>query len=59
MLGDLSALCGGRVFNSDTDGQLKGVVVADLGQARRVVVTRDTTSIVDGMGSSDAVEQQS
>jgi len=56
MLGDLSAVCGGRVFNSDTDGQLREVTLADLGQARRVVVSRDSTSIVDGMGSSDAVE---
>ena len=39
------------MFNNDTDGQLKGVVVSDLGQARRVVVTRDTTSIIDGMPS--------
>jgi chaperonin GroEL len=58
ILGDLTALCGGRVFNNDTEGQLKLVRLEDLGQARRVVVTRDNTSIIDGAGKQDLIDRR-
>lgn len=58
MLGDLAAVCGGRVFDNDTEGQLRSVSLADLGQARRVTVFRDSTSIIDGLGTSDSVDKR-
>ena len=58
MLLDLAAVCGGKVFSSDTEGQLLNVNLSDLGQARRVLVTRDSTTIVDGLGSEEAVSQR-
>lgn len=58
MLLDLAAVCGGTVFSADTEDQLLGVNLSDLGQARRVVVTRDTTTIIDGAGSNEEVKRR-
>jgi len=54
-LGDIAALTGGRAITEDLGISVQMVEVADLGTARKVVVSKDTTTIVDGGGTKQAV----
>ena len=56
MLGDLAVLTGGQLVSDEIGLSLDRVTLEDLGRARRVVATRDTTTVVDGAGSADEVE---
>jgi chaperonin GroEL len=55
-LGDLAAFCGGEVIADDAGLTLAGVRREQLGTARRVVVTADSTTFIEGGGSAEAVE---
>jgi chaperonin GroEL len=55
MLQDLAILTGGQVISSELGMKLEGVSIEDLGKARRIVVTKDATTIVDGAGDKAAV----
>jgi chaperonin GroEL len=55
-LGDLAAFTGGQVIAEDAGLTLAGVRREHLGTARRVVVTADSTTFVEGGGSAEAVE---
>jgi chaperonin GroEL len=55
MLQDLAILTGGQVISSELGMKLEGVSIEDLGRARRIVVTKDATTIVDGAGDKAAV----
>ena len=50
MLQDIAVLTGGTVINRDLNMELTDAQLSDLGRARQVVVTKDTTTIVDGAG---------
>ncbi|KUI30181.1 molecular chaperone GroEL [Mycobacterium sp. IS-1742] len=54
-LDDLAVVTGGQVINPDVGLVLREVGLDVLGTARRVVVTKDSTVIVDGGGSADAI----
>ena len=54
MLRDIAILTGGQVITSELGLELKDVTLAELGRARQVKVTKDSTIIVDGAG--DAAE---
>ena len=56
MLEDIAILTGGRALMEETGIKLEGVQVEDLGQASRVVIDKDNTTIVEGAGSSDAIQ---
>ena len=56
MLEDIAILTGGRAIMEETGIKLEGVQVEDLGQASRVVIDKDNTTIVEGAGSSDAIQ---
>ncbi len=56
MLKDIAALTGGRVISDEVGLTLENAEVEDLGQARKVVATKDTTIIVEGKGDKAAVE---
>jgi chaperonin GroEL len=56
MLRDLAILTGGTVISEEIGRKLDSVTVEDLGEARRVVATKDDTTVVDGAGSPDAVK---
>ena len=56
MLEDLAALTGGRLVSEDLGVKLENVVESDLGTARRIIVTRDITTIVGGGGDKNAIE---
>ena len=55
MLQDLAILTGGQVISSELGMKLVGVSIEDLGKARRIVVTKDATTIVEGAGDKAAV----
>ena len=55
MLDDMATLTGGQVVSEEVGLKLDQVGLEVLGQARRVVVTKDTATIVDGAGEASAV----
>ncbi len=56
MLEDIAILTGGTMIAEDLGIKLENISVNDLGTAKRVVVDKDTTTIVDGAGSKEAIE---
>src|SRR4051794_17057657 len=56
MLGDIAALTGGEVISEELGLKLDQVGLEQLGRARRVVVTKDDTTIVEGAGDSSEVQ---
>ena len=56
MLEDIATLTGGRVISEEVGRKLDSVQLEDLGQARRVTATKDTTTIVEGKGREDAIK---
>ncbi|MCJ7605541.1 MAG: chaperonin GroEL, partial [Dehalococcoidales bacterium] len=55
MLEDLAILTGGTVISEDVGRKLDSVTVEDLGRARLVTSDKDTTTIVEGKGSEEAI----
>jgi len=58
MLGDMAVLTGGEVVSEELGLKLEMVGLDTLGQARRIVVNKDTTTIVDGAGDHTAIEDR-
>ncbi|MFF1274110.1 chaperonin GroEL [Streptomyces marokkonensis] len=56
MLGDIAILTGGEVISEEVGLKLENATVDLLGKARKVVITKDETTIVDGAGSADQVQ---
>src|ERR1700735_499956 len=56
MLEDIAVLSGGEVITEEMGLKLENTQLSQLGRARRVVVAKDTTTIVDGNGDSDAIK---
>ncbi|KRN59550.1 chaperonin GroEL [Limosilactobacillus secaliphilus] len=54
-LQDIAVLTGGTVVSDDLGMQLKDVTIDQLGQANKVTVTKDATTIVDGAGEKSAI----
>ena len=55
ILEDMAVLTGGRVISEELGLKLETVALADLGQAERVVIDKDTTTIIGGGGTPTAV----
>ncbi|NUT42526.1 MAG: chaperonin GroEL [Thermoactinospora sp.] len=58
MLQDMAILTGGTVVSEEIGLKLEHVGLEVLGTARRVVVTKDTTTVVDGAGDAKAIEDR-
>ena len=58
MLEDMAVLTGAQVVSEEVGLKLDQVGLDVLGQARRIVVTKDTTTIIDGAGDQSAVEER-
>ena len=58
MLQDIAILTGGTVIAEDLGLELKDASVEHLGRAGKVVVTKDSTTIVEGAGEKEAIEQR-
>jgi chaperonin GroEL len=56
MLEDIAILTGGEVITEEMGLKLENTQVSQLGHARRVVVAKDTTTIVDGAGESEQIK---
>jgi len=56
ILEDLAILTGGRVITEDLGIKLENVTVADLGSAKRVIVDKEATTIVEGGGDRKAIQ---
>ena len=56
MLEDIAILTGGQVISEDLGIKLENVTVDMLGTAKRVVITKDETTVVDGAGAKDDIE---
>ena len=50
MLQDIATLTGGTVISEEIGMELEKATLEDLGQAKRVVINKDTTTIIDGAG---------
>jgi chaperonin GroEL len=56
MLEDIGILTGGEVITEEMGLKLENTTIEQLGKARRVVVSKDTTTIIDGAGESDQIK---
>src|SRR2546422_1426464 len=56
MLEDIAALTGGTAITEDLGIKLENIKLEDLGKAKKVVVDKDNTTIVEGAGKSSAIE---
>ncbi|MEX2253152.1 MAG: chaperonin GroEL [Thermoleophilaceae bacterium] len=56
MLEDIATLTGGEVITEEMGLKLENTQLSQLGHARRIVVTKDTTTIVDGAGESEEIK---
>jgi len=55
-LGDIAAVSGGQLISGELGRRLDAVEVGDLGRARKVVVTKEETTIVEGKGTPEAIQ---
>jgi chaperonin GroEL len=58
MLADIATLTGGTVVSDELGIKLESVGLEDLGRARRIVVTKDDTTIIDGAGDKSEIEDR-
>jgi chaperonin GroEL len=56
MLGDIAVLTGGTLIAEELGLKLDTIEVDKLGQARKVIITKDSTTIVDGEGQADEIQ---
>jgi chaperonin GroEL len=56
MLQDIAVLTGGQVISEEVGFKLENTVLSDLGKAKRIVIDKDNTTIVDGAGDSDKIK---
>ncbi|MBP6217379.1 MAG: chaperonin GroEL [Oligoflexales bacterium] len=58
MLEDVAVLTGGHVVAQDLGHKLENLTLADLGEAKRITITKDATTIVDGKGRKTDIESR-
>jgi len=58
MLEDIAILTGGTVITEDLGRQLENATMADLGQAHKVTVTKDDTTVVEGEGNKKDIKER-
>ena len=56
MLQDIAVLTGGQVVSEEVGFKLENAVVSDLGRAKRIVIDKDNTTLVDGAGNEEAIQ---
>ncbi len=56
MLQDLAVVAGGQVISEEVGFKLENAVIQDLGQAKRIVVDKDTTTVIDGSGTEEKIQ---
>ena len=56
MLEDIAILTGGKCLSEDLGIKLENITLSDLGRCKRVVVTKDTTTVIDGAGDKEGIK---
>ncbi|HEY8831749.1 MAG TPA: chaperonin GroEL [Gemmatimonadaceae bacterium] len=56
MLEDIAVLTGGQVISEEVGFKLENAVVTDLGRSKRIVVDKETTTIIDGQGDEEKIK---
>jgi chaperonin GroEL len=56
MLEDIATLTGGNPVMESTGQSLETIKLSDLGRAKKIVVTKDTTTLIEGVGKKDAIQ---
>jgi chaperonin GroEL len=56
MLGDIAVLTGGKMLSEDLGVKLENIEVSDLGQAKRIIIGKDDTIIIEGAGSTEDIQ---
>jgi chaperonin GroEL len=56
MLEDIAAITAGKVVSEEIGSRLENTVVGDLGTAKRIVIDKDTTTLIDGAGESEKIQ---
>jgi chaperonin GroEL len=56
LLQDVAVLTGGQVISEEVGFKLENTALSDLGRAKRVVIDKDTTTIIDGGGEQDKIK---
>ncbi|MEO8704776.1 MAG: chaperonin GroEL, partial [Kofleriaceae bacterium] len=56
MLQDIAALTGGEAITEDLGLKLENITLNDLGKAKRIVIDKDNTTIIEGNGQKDKIE---
>ncbi|HEX6251872.1 MAG TPA: chaperonin GroEL [Gemmatimonadaceae bacterium] len=56
MLKDIATLTGGQVISEEVGFKLENAVVTDLGKAKRIVIDKDNTTLIDGAGEESAIQ---
>src|SRR5512132_2818119 len=56
MLEDIAVLTNGKVISEEIGFKLENAVVSDLGSAKRIVVDKDNTTLIDGAGETDKIQ---
>ena len=56
MLEDIAVMTGGKVISDDMGVKLESITVEDLGQAAKITIDKDNTTVVDGAGEGSAIE---
>ena len=58
MLQDIATLTGGTVISEETGQKLEQMSISDLGQAKRIVIDKDNTTIIDGNGEKSKISDR-
>jgi len=58
MMEDLAVLTGGRFITEDLGTKLENIKLSDLGKAKRITVTKDNTTIIEGAGKSSDIQSR-
>ena len=56
MLGYIAVITGGKLISEDLGVKLENIKVSDLGQAKRIVIDKDDTTIIEGAGSTEDIQ---
>ena len=56
MLEDIATLTGGKAISEDLGLKLENLTLADLGSAKKVVIDKETTTLIEGAGSTEAIQ---
>ena len=58
ILEDIAILTGAKFYSKDLNMELKNITLEDLGKAKKITITKDNTTIIDGAGNKEEVESR-